>query len=123
MQLGICSDRDGNRCFQPAAAKCKVCGHYTCADHKRVLGQISPGVSAIACYRCYEYGYKIETHERYNTVIKKVKLSLCCILNPQVLCACGNKICILCHSHTIKPHDDCEYVRCRRTISLIKARR
>lgn len=122
MQLGVCTDLDGKRCFLPAAAKCKICGKYTCANHKRTPGYIAPGILVSSCCKCAKLYWKYEEKLILEGIIlKRVASNLCCVLNQVGTCHCGNKICGNCFESSMKPHADCRFVRCRKIISLLKS--
>lgn len=104
------------KCPYPVAAKCKICRQGTCAEHKHNIGQMSPGITVTVCRKCYEKMNKLPNPG----IIKKVQPNLCCVLDPSGKCVCGNIVCIKCRIDQVKPHDDCDYVRCRDTMSRIK---
>jgi|ERR1035437_1479146 hypothetical protein len=110
---------ESENCPDPIAAKCKVCNQGTCAEHKGSLGCISPGVQIDVCYKCREQGNKMYRVSNLD-VIKKVP-NLCCVLDPSMFCACSNWTCERCYTHSVKPHNDCDFLRCRRVIKLLKA--
>lgn len=104
-------------CSHPAAAKCKICNQGTCAEHKQIIGQISPGVTVTVCRKCYDKALMIVNLG----TLKKVQPNLCCVLDTYGSCVCGNIICYGCWMFRPKPHNDCEYLRCRAVMARIKA--